>query len=157
MFRITEDPSSGSLVQCLVKNYKNHSIMSVDMDKASVMACVCVVQCIWRHCLHIQWTTHTHAQRVRICCLWTVLFELLNLYVNMQRQIYQHSSLASWMSVSWLGTVQRYNWVGCLVNESVTLDCAVLEKNVHCFWEESHSGIDVGMYLFAFSHGKNSF
>ena len=38
MFRITEDPSSGSLVQCLVKNYKNDSIVSVDMDKVSVMA-----------------------------------------------------------------------------------------------------------------------
>ena len=38
MFRITEDPSSGSLVQCLVKNYKNDSIMSVDMDKVGVMA-----------------------------------------------------------------------------------------------------------------------
>ena len=33
MFRITEDPSSGSLVQCLAKNYKNDSIVSVDMDK----------------------------------------------------------------------------------------------------------------------------
>ena len=32
MFWITEDPSSGSLVQCLAKNYKNDSIMSVDMD-----------------------------------------------------------------------------------------------------------------------------
>ena len=30
MFWITEDPSSGSLVQCLVKNYKNDSIMSVE-------------------------------------------------------------------------------------------------------------------------------
>jgi len=29
MFRITEDPSSGSLIQCLVKNYKNVSIVSV--------------------------------------------------------------------------------------------------------------------------------
>ena len=28
MFRITEDPSSGSLVQCLAKNYKNGSIVS---------------------------------------------------------------------------------------------------------------------------------
>ena len=36
MFRITEDPSSGNLVQCLAKNYKNDSIMSVDMDKVSV-------------------------------------------------------------------------------------------------------------------------
>ena len=45
MFRITEDPSSGSLVQCLAKNYKNDSIASVDMDKVGVMA-VCVVHCI---------------------------------------------------------------------------------------------------------------
>ena len=32
MFRITEDPSSGRLVQCLAKNYKNDSIVSVDTD-----------------------------------------------------------------------------------------------------------------------------
>jgi len=57
MFQITEDPSSGSLVQCLAKNYKNGSIVSVDMDKVGVMAaycdplCVCVVHCIWRHSL----------------------------------------------------------------------------------------------------------
>ena len=38
MFRITEYPSSGSLVQCLAKNYKNDSIVSVDMDKVGVMA-----------------------------------------------------------------------------------------------------------------------
>jgi len=25
MFRITEDPSSGSLVECLAKNYRNRS------------------------------------------------------------------------------------------------------------------------------------
>ena len=52
MFRITEDPSSGSLVQCLAKDYKNGSIVSVDMDKVSAMAacsdplCVCAVHCI---------------------------------------------------------------------------------------------------------------
>jgi len=52
MFRITEDPSSGSHVQCLAKNYKNDSIVSVHMDKVDVMAaysdplCVCVVHCI---------------------------------------------------------------------------------------------------------------
>jgi len=38
MFRITEDPSSGSLVHCLVKNYKNDSIVTVDMGKVGVMA-----------------------------------------------------------------------------------------------------------------------
>jgi len=52
MFRITEDPSSGSLVQCLAKNYKNYSIVSVNMAKVGVIAayynplCVCVVHCI---------------------------------------------------------------------------------------------------------------
>ena len=38
MFRITEDPSSRSPVQCLAKYYKNDSILSVDMDKVGVMA-----------------------------------------------------------------------------------------------------------------------
>ena len=33
MFRITEDPSSGNIVQCLAKNYKNDSIVSVGMDR----------------------------------------------------------------------------------------------------------------------------
>ena len=41
MFRITEDPSSGSLVQYLAKNYKNDSIVSVDMEKVGVMAAYC--------------------------------------------------------------------------------------------------------------------
>ena len=41
MFRITEDPSSGSIVQCLAKNYKNDSIVSVDMDKLCVMSACC--------------------------------------------------------------------------------------------------------------------
>jgi len=55
MFRITEDPSSGNLVQCLAKNYKNGSIVSVDMDKVGVIEaysntlCRCVVHCIGRH------------------------------------------------------------------------------------------------------------
>ena len=46
MFRITEDPSSGSLVQCLAKNYKNDSIVSVDMDKVGVMAAYCNPWCM---------------------------------------------------------------------------------------------------------------
>jgi hypothetical protein len=38
MFRITEDSSSRRLLQCLVKKYKNDSIVSLDMDKVGVMA-----------------------------------------------------------------------------------------------------------------------
>jgi len=38
MLRITEDPSSGNLGQCLAKNYKNDSIVYVDMDTVGVMA-----------------------------------------------------------------------------------------------------------------------
>ena len=69
MLRITQDPSSGSLAQCLAKNYKNDAIVSVDTDKVGVMAtysdplCVCVVHCIWRHSVN-----YTHQQWVRICC-----------------------------------------------------------------------------------------
>jgi len=44
MFRITEDPSSGSIVQCLAKNYKNGSIVSVDMDNVGVMAAYSVYE-----------------------------------------------------------------------------------------------------------------
>jgi len=54
MFRITEDPSSRSLIQCLAKNYKNDSIVSVDMDKVGVMAAHSDTLY-----LHVQWTTHT--------------------------------------------------------------------------------------------------
>jgi hypothetical protein len=45
---ITEDPPSGSLVQCLVKNYKNDSIVSIDMDRVGDMAAysVCVCVCV---------------------------------------------------------------------------------------------------------------
>ena len=52
MFRITKDPSSGSLVQCLATNYKNDTIVSVHMDEVGVMAaysdplCVCVCVCV---------------------------------------------------------------------------------------------------------------
>ena len=52
MFRITVDSSPGSLVQCLAKNYKSDTIVSVDMDKFDVMAvysdpsCLCVIHCI---------------------------------------------------------------------------------------------------------------
>ena len=68
MFRITKVPSSGSLVQCLAKNCKNVSIVSVDMDKVGVMAaycdplCVCVVQCICVPSYSVNYT-HTHTQR----------------------------------------------------------------------------------------------
>ena len=67
MFRITEDPSSGSLVQCLAKNYKYGSIVSVDMDKVGVTAAysdpqfVRVVHCIGRVTLYTVNYTHTHS------------------------------------------------------------------------------------------------
>jgi len=69
MFRITEDPSSGSLVQYLAKNYKNGSIVFVDMNKVCIMAaysdplCVCVVHCMlaFRKAVpSYAVTTHTH-------------------------------------------------------------------------------------------------
>ena len=58
MFRITKDPSSGSLVQCLAKNYTNDSTVSVDMDRVSIMAAYCDQ-------LHMK---ALHIQPVTICC-----------------------------------------------------------------------------------------
>jgi len=59
MFRITEDSSLGRLVQCLAKNYKNDSIVSVAMDMVCVMAAYSYT------------VNYKHAQRVRIYCLNT--------------------------------------------------------------------------------------
>ena len=48
MFRITEDPSSGSLVQYLAKITKMvRSIVSVDTDKVGVMAAYCNPMCVY--------------------------------------------------------------------------------------------------------------
>ena len=52
MFRITEDPSSGSLVQCLAKNYKNDSIVSVDMNMVAVMATYSVCNSMYVCAVH---------------------------------------------------------------------------------------------------------
>jgi hypothetical protein len=65
MFRITEDPSSRSLVQYLAKNYKNGSIVPVDMDMVGVMAaysdplCVCVVHAFIYSELHKRMPSYT--------------------------------------------------------------------------------------------------
>ena len=57
MFRITDDPSSGSLVQCLAKNYKNDYIVSVDMDRP-----------VFRKAVPSYTVNYTHAQQVTIRC-----------------------------------------------------------------------------------------
>ena len=66
MFRITEDPSSGSLVQCLAKNYKNGSIMSVDMDKVGVMAAYCD-----RICCHNTYLVHVNGHDRNILVIFS--------------------------------------------------------------------------------------
>jgi len=68
MFRITEDPSSGILVLCLIKNYKNDSIVSVDIDRVGVVAAysdpLCVCSSLYMKAYTVN---YTHAQRVRVC------------------------------------------------------------------------------------------
>ena len=68
MFRITEDPPSWRLVQCLAKNYKNDSIASVDMDKVGVMAAYSDLLWVCSSLYMKSLLHYTHAQRVRICC-----------------------------------------------------------------------------------------
>ena len=70
MFRITEDSASGGLVQCLAKNYKNDSIVSVDMDMVGVTAaysdplcvcvCVCVCSLLYRKAVSSYTVNYTH-------------------------------------------------------------------------------------------------
>jgi len=74
MFRITKDPSSGSLVQCLAKNYKNDSIVSVDMEKVGVIAAYC--DPLWVCVVPSYTVNYTHSQRVTICCHNTDLFHI---------------------------------------------------------------------------------
>ena len=52
MFRITRDPSSGSFIQCLAKNYSNGSIVSVGMDVVGVMAAYLPVFCNNSNCIY---------------------------------------------------------------------------------------------------------
>jgi len=70
MFRITEHPSSGSLVQCLAKNYKNDTIVSVDMDKVNVMEAYCEPLCV---CVlySIDYTVnYMSTDTIESLCLW---------------------------------------------------------------------------------------
>ena len=72
MFRITQDPSSGSLVQCLAKNYRNDSVVSVDMDVIGVVAaycdmlCACVLHCIGSHSYSVNYTRALWAEYAAI-------------------------------------------------------------------------------------------
>jgi len=68
MFQITENPSSGSLVQCLAENYKIDSIVYIDMDKVGVMAAYCDLLCVCVVHTPSYTVNYTHVQPVRICC-----------------------------------------------------------------------------------------
>jgi len=85
MFRITEDPSSGSLVQCLAENYKNDlsclltwtcSVLwqhIVSVVCVCVCGCVCVCVCVCAvHC--ISYTVNcTQAQRSQYAAITPTL------------------------------------------------------------------------------------
>ena len=68
MFRITEDPSSGSLVQCLAKSYKNDSIVSVDIGRVGVMAAyfdrLCACSSLYMKAVLFGMHTHTAGQNM---------------------------------------------------------------------------------------------
>jgi hypothetical protein len=85
MFRTTEDPSSGSLVQCLAKNYNNNSIVSADMDKVGAMAaycdplCVCVVHC--RAFIYSELHTHNGSQYAAITPTLSISTDTIELFL----------------------------------------------------------------------------
>ena len=77
MFRIREDPSSGSLVQCLAKNYRNDSIVSVDMDRVGVMAAYCDRLCV---CLCVHFTVYEDIGSTYyiLCISWIIKCLIIN-------------------------------------------------------------------------------
>jgi len=92
MFRITEDPSSRSLVQYLAK-IKNGSIVSVDMDVVGVLAAycnpmrvcvcvrarVCVCVCLWLWCVV--------CVCVRACaCMCVCVYIYIYIYFSVSRR-----------------------------------------------------------------------
>ena len=101
MFRITEYPSSGSLLQCLGKNNKNVSIVSVDMDKVGVKAaycdplCVCIVHCIGGYSTAFIYSELHTRTTVRICCHNTDLVHVnghdRNIFVIFSQTLYKAS------------------------------------------------------------------
>jgi len=105
MFRITEDPSSGSLVQCLAKITKNGSIVSIDMDKVGVMAahcdplCVCVVHCIGRSSYTCQGTFKYFiililSTNYILCICWIIKYLSLMHGANMKKVASRYGSFA---------------------------------------------------------------
>ena len=135
MFRITQDPSSGSLVQYLVKNYKKNSIVSVDMDMVGVMTaysnplCVCVVHCIGRHCLPIQWTTVNYPVWSETCWSTFKYFIILILSIN-------YILCISWIIKCLMGLNLPHFW-GCCLNrrlefvQSTPLSLSVFNKAIY--------------------------
>ena len=59
MFRITQDPSSGSIVQCLAKHYKNDSIVSVGSQFAVYEGTLLPSHAV--NCTHTHTRTHTES------------------------------------------------------------------------------------------------
>jgi len=110
MFRITADPSSGSLVRYLAKNYQIYSIVPVGMEEVGVMAaysaplCVCVVHCIYTvnytHCIYTVNNTHCIYTVNNTHCIYTVNYthylysEQHTLYLySEQHTLYLYSEL----------------------------------------------------------------
>ena len=83
MFRITEDPSSGSLVQCLSKITRMvlsypliwmWSVLEQHIVTRCVCVCVCVCSSLFRKTLlsaFLDGELHTHTHRVTIRCHYT--------------------------------------------------------------------------------------
>ena len=106
MFRITEDPSSGTNVQCFAKNYKNGSIVSVDMDVAGFMANYKIFKsaptCSGSQRIHHHGALYSAllkiTRMVLLCLLiwtWSVLWQIIKYLKALQRVSDHRGSIIS--------------------------------------------------------------
>jgi len=149
MFRITEDPSSGSLVQCLAKNYKNDSIMSIDMDKVGVMAaysdllCMCVVHCIWRPSYTMNYSNLVHvnghdriilvifSQALYTAPWWWILCDPKHVGALLKFFIILIVSTYYILCISWIIKCLIMSWWSCHLTQKLNVQLAKVTN--YCF------------------------
>ena len=113
MFRITEDPSSKSLVQWLAKNYKSDSIVSVEPDMVGVMAaysdplCACVVHCIWRHFIYSELLKAAEMRFLRSVTGYTRLDKIRSEVIRQELEISGIRDLRLKYKQNWINHLER--------------------------------------------------
>jgi len=129
MFRITKDPSSGSLALCLAKNYKNDSIVSVWNGQVRSYGSIfwpVVCVCSPLNGVPPYTVNYKHTQRVRIRCHNTD-----HVHVNGHDRIILVVFTQALYKFPWWWILCDPKHVGALLN-FCDFNCIYIPKEVGC-------------------------